>query len=132
MKKTVLIVEDHDSLRQLLGAYLTRQYRVVGAKNGLEAMAWMHRGVIPDAIITDLVMPGLDGRSFIEHLQQSGLFAEIPRIVITGEADAMTERQLVGSGISFLLEKPFNPAVLSEKLHALLHRDTRQATSNHH
>jgi two-component system chemotaxis response regulator CheY len=131
MKKTVLIVEDHDSLRQLLGAYLTRRYRVVAAKNGLEALAWMHKGVIPDAIITDLGMPELDGWSFIAQLQHSGLFCDIPRIVITGEADTLADRYTAGYDMDFLLKKPFNPTVLEEKLHVLLHRDTTTASSNH-
>jgi two-component system chemotaxis response regulator CheY len=131
MKKTVLLVEDHDSLRQLLGAYLTRRYRVVAAKNGLEAMAWMQKGVIPDVIITDLGMPELDGWSFIAQLQHSGLFCDIPRIVITGEAAVPAGRHTAGPAIDFLLKKPFNPTVLEEKLHFLLHRDATSATLNH-
>lgn len=131
MKRTVLIVEDHDSLRQLLGAYLTRQYRVVAAKNGLEAMAWMRKGIIPDVIITDLGMPELDGWSFITQLQHSGLFGGIPRIVITGEVSDLADRQTSEIAIDLLLKKPFNPAVLEEKLHALLHLEATTAASNH-
>lgn len=119
MRHTILIVEDYDSLRQLLGTYLSRYYSVLGAKDGVEAMSWLHRGMMPDAVITDLQMPELNGIEFITHLRNSGLYRDIPLIVITGEKNEETERRCRQLGIHAFVEKPFNPIILQQQLDQL-------------
>jgi CheY-like chemotaxis protein len=119
MQHTILIVEDYDSLRQLLGTYLSKQYRVVGAKDGLEAMSWLHKGLMPDAIITDLQMPEIDGLSFIAIVRNSGIYRHIPLIVMTGEKCDDDERRCRQLGIQVFVHKPFNPVILDQHLEQL-------------
>ncbi|MFZ4478191.1 MAG: response regulator [Saprospiraceae bacterium] len=119
MQHTILIVEDYDSLRQLLGAYLSKQYNIVGAKDGLEALSWLHKGLMPDAIITDLQMPEIDGLTFIANLRNSGIYRHIPLIVITGEKSEDDERRCRQFGVHAFVHKPFNPVILDQHLEQL-------------
>lgn len=119
MQHTILIVEDYDSLRQLLGTYLSKHYSVVGAKDGLEAMSWLQKGILPDAIITDLQMPELNGFDFIAYLRNSGLYRNIPLIVIAGEKNDQAEQYCRQFGIHAFVHKPFNPLILQQQLDQL-------------
>lgn len=116
MNKKLLLVEDHDSLRYLMGTFLSRQFEVVGAKNGLDAMCWLSNGHIPDVIVTDARMPGLNGAEFLVNLRCSGMYARIPVIVVSGadgEEDEYRFRQL---GAYDYIRKPFSPTMLQERL----------------
>lgn len=121
MIKRVLLVEDHDSLRQLLGVFLSQKFEVVSARNGLEAMGWLSRGCIPDVIVTDLRMPEMDGTELITHLCTSGLYADIPVVVISGAADADESWRLLQAGVADFMTKPFSPLALQDRLLELVH-----------
>ena len=86
-KRTILIIDDHDCIRLLLGSILSKNYEVVTKKNGLEAMAWLSSGNIPDLILLDLVMPSLNGFDFLKNLRTSGFFRNIPVLVLSGNDD---------------------------------------------
>lgn len=115
MNKKVLIVEDHDSLRYIIGAFLSKNFEVVGARNGLEAMSWLSKGVLPDVIVSDACMPELDGATFLSNLRCSGLFSKIPVVIISG-SDSEDEQQFQKLGISAYFRKPFNPVLLQDQL----------------
>ena len=109
-------MEDHDNLRLLIGAFLARQFEVVGAKNGLDAMAWLSKGVLPDVIVTDVCMPGLGGADLLANLRCSGLYARIPVIVISGSDNDSEEYRLRRLGACEYIRKPFSPAMLQDRL----------------
>ena len=74
-KKSVLIIEDHDSIRLLLGSMLSKYYRVKTLKDGLEGMAWLVKGNMP--MYKRILVP-LDGSSLAEaDRTQYGAFAEL-------------------------------------------------------
>lgn len=79
---TVLVVEDNletaDVLRRILAL---RDFRVVAACDGIDAMALLHRGLRPAAIVLDLAMPNLDGRTFRSALLALPDLADIPVVV---------------------------------------------------
>lgn len=120
MVKQVLVVEDHDSLRRLLGLVLSQDFTVIGATNGLEALGWLRKGNIPDAIITDSAMPELNGHDLIIQLRQSGLFADIPVIVVGDDHSPDVEQQFLTLGAVEYLHKPFSPKYLRDRLNVLL------------
>lgn len=93
-----------------------RQFEVVGARNGLEAMGWLSKGVMPDVIISDSRMPELDGASFLSNLRCSGLFSKIPVVIISGADSGEEEQQFQKLGISAYFRKPFNPVQLQDQL----------------
>ncbi|MCB0527464.1 MAG: response regulator [Saprospiraceae bacterium] len=116
MKRKILIVEDHDSLRYLMGAFLSRQFEVVGAKNGLDAMSWLGKGQLPDVIVTDMSMPALNGAELLDNLRCSGLYADIPVVVISGREDDEEEKRIKQLGARAYLRKPFSPTELQDRL----------------
>jgi two-component system, chemotaxis family, chemotaxis protein CheY len=124
MLRRVLLVEDHDSLRRLLGKFLSDNFEVVGAKNGLEAMSWLNKGVIPDVIITDSDMPEIDGAELIRQLRCTGLWANIPVVVLAETDDDVREAQHFKSlGAQHFMAKPFNPLDLQDTLLQLANRE---------
>lgn len=117
MNKKILLVEPHDSLRHCIGVFLSEKFEVVGAKNGLEALCKLGQGVFPDAIVTGAHMPGINGAQLLSHLRCSGLFSDIPVVVISNAADNREEEQHFRRlGVHDYLRKPFNPIKLQERL----------------
>lgn len=112
----MLLVEGHDSLRRLIGAFLSQQFEVAGAKNGLEAMSRLSQGFFPDVIVTDARVPDLGGTQFLANLRCSGLFADIPVVVIGGSDNDGEEQRFKQLGARDYFRKPFSPVKLQDSL----------------
>lgn len=119
-KKTILIIEDHDSIRLLLGSMLSKEYRVTTLRDGLEAMAWLVKGNMPDLILLDMSMPRLSGDEFLKNIRQSGFFREIPVIVVSGNDGDADIKKCLTWGVCGYLTKPFNPIELKKKISLVL------------
>ncbi|MEL6635952.1 MAG: response regulator [Bacteroidota bacterium] len=119
-RKQILIIEDHDSIRLLLGKYLSKSYRVATRRDGLDAMSWLSRGNLPDLILLDREMPRINGLEFLINLRSSGLFRHIPVLLVTGEENPQQLRPFKRLGISGYIPKPFNPAKVSEAIYGIL------------
>ena len=88
MARTALVVDDSMLIRHAVCRYLEeRGFAVESATNGHEALG-MVGTVLPDLIITDLVMPGMDGQELIKRLKASPQTAEIPIVVLAGKRSA--------------------------------------------
>jgi CheY-like chemotaxis protein len=120
LKKSILIIEDHDSIRLLLGSMLSKSYQVVTKKDGLEGMAWLVRGNLPDLILLDMTMPRLSGPEFLKNIRQSGFFRDIPVIVVSGNDGEGDIKDCLKWGVSHYMTKPFNPVNLKEKIEIAL------------
>ncbi len=121
-KATILIIEDHDATRTLLGASFRKNYRVVTQKDGLDGMAWLALGELPDLIILDMQMPRVDGAAFLRQIHTSGVFKDIPVLILSAnetEADVLKCFELGAWGF---IQKPFNPVLLQEKALAILQK----------
>ena len=117
MLRRVLLVEDHDSLRCLLGSFLSDSFDVVSAKNGLEAMTWLYNGLMPDVIVTDNDMPELDGLDLLRQLRCTGLWSDIPVVVLGKSTNSEQESQRFKNlGAQDFVKKPFSPHDLQAKL----------------
>jgi len=116
VKKTILIVDDHDSVRLILGNILVKNYNVVTKSDGIEAFGWLHLGNEPDMIILDMVMPRLHGMTFLSNIKSSGLFSHIPVIVLTGNENEEFESQVRQMGANGFIRKPFKPDNLRETI----------------
>ena len=116
MKKTILIVDDHDSVRLILGNILVKNYNVVTKSDGIEAFGWLHLGNEPDLIILDMVMPRLHGMTFLSNIKSSGLFSHIPVVVLTGNENDEFENQVRQMGADGFIRKPFKPDNLRETI----------------
>ena len=122
MKKKILLVDDIREFRNLLRILLLKNYDIKIAGNGLEALAVLHEGYIPDIIVTDILMPEIDGKIFVSQLKASGAFRHIP-VIIVSSIDNSTERiQLLKAGADDFLIKPFNPEELEIRIETTLRK----------
>lgn len=124
-QKTVLLVEDNESLRGLLQCALEDAgYRVGTAENGQQALE-IAEDVPIDAVVTDILMPEVDGLELIVALKAR--HASCPIIAMTGGGsmlvntiDSLNDRHADVFGTHHTLQKPFQPAELIETLEAVL------------
>jgi two-component system response regulator MprA len=117
---TVLIVDDDPKLLKMLQRTLVYEgFHVLSATNGNEALAEVqaHR---PDVVVLDWLMPGLDGIGVLEHLRAAG---DKTLVLMLTARDAVEHRvEGLESGADDYLVKPFAPAELLARIHALLRR----------
>jgi DNA-binding response OmpR family regulator len=119
MMKTVLVVDDETRLVDLVRAYLTQQgYRVVSAPNGREAL-FVARQEKPDLIVLDLMMPEMDGYTFLQHHRRE---RNTPVIVLTARDDQDDKVVGLELGADDYLTKPFRPRELLARIRAVLRR----------
>lgn len=112
--RKILVIEDDSPLCWLLEKILKHDYEVIIMNNGLEAWCWLSEGNYPDLIISDIKMPSLDGVELLENLSNSGLFKDIPVIILSGYEDAAKRKQCLDLGAFMYLVKPFEPRLLLE------------------
>ncbi len=117
--KTVLLVEDDESVRQLVRVTLQmHDFEVVEAKDGLEGLLMldMHH---PDAVVLDLMMPDVAGERMLAQLRQQPETKRTPVVIITGKPEVAPE--VVGLvGQENFFPKPFDPDAVIERLNALV------------
>jgi CheY-like chemotaxis protein len=102
----ILLVEDDHAILESLAELLEEEgYRVTSARNGAQALALLRAAALPDAILLDLMMPGMDGYEFRRHQLADRTFAEIPTLVLTAGAVDARLRALKVQG---WLKKPIN------------------------
>jgi two-component system chemotaxis response regulator CheY len=120
----VLVIEDDAPLCWLLERILRGKYEVIVMNNGLEAWSWLSDGNSCDLIISDVKMPSLDGVELLENLSHSGLFRNIPVIMLSGLEDS--RKRCLELGAFAYLVKPFEPQkFLVEVSRALMHQDKK-------
>ncbi len=82
-RDSILIVEDHDDMRNFMSSKLAKEYNVYTASNGNDGLSLAYE-LVPGLIISDLVMPGMDGITLIEKLRSDARTDHIPVILLTG------------------------------------------------
>jgi signal transduction histidine kinase/DNA-binding response OmpR family regulator/ligand-binding sensor domain-containing protein len=120
-KPVLLVVEDNIELSGLLSFHFSDSYQVVVATNGADALSQLNN-LQPDVIITDVMMPEMDGIEFCQHLKQNIETSHIPIAILS--AKSATEARIEGleSGADVYLTKPFNMQELSLQIRNLLRR----------
>ena len=118
----ILVVDDYEDNRMLYAAYLSsRGFRVEQAADGLEAVE-KGRALLPNAIVMDLALPGIDGWEATRQLKEDPLTKHIPVIALTGhslEAHAARAREV---RCDAFLVKPCLPEALVTKIREVLGR----------
>lgn len=118
-KPLVLVVEDNYDLRSFLIQTLRSEYRLLGAENGKEALA-LAKKYSPDLILSDVMMPVMDGVELCSRLKKDIQTSHIPVILLT--AQSMIENWIEGleSGADDYIPKPFNLEVLQARMANLI------------
>ena len=102
----ILVIDDDAQDRGLIGAVLEeRGYEVILAENGRTGLMSCHRQQ-PDAVVLDLRMPEIDGRSVLQQLRT--LHPSLPVVVFSGHGTEEVEQELLKSGASAFIQKAFS------------------------
>ena len=126
-KKTVLIVEDNSELRNYLKNELKEEYKVKTANNGKEGLL-MAVKFIPDLVISDVMMPIMDGFEMCQKIKNDIRVSHIPLLMLTAKGMQIDRVKGIDSGADVYLNKPFNMHVLKAHLSQLL--NSRQILFN--
>lgn len=119
MKETLLLVDDDESLRQVMAQYLTQEgYRVLAAGSGVEGLRLFY-AERPDAVLLDLMMPGMDGWEVCARLRE---LSDAPILLVTARTSQEDKLRGFRLGIDDYLSKPFSLAELAARLQAVLAR----------
>ena len=123
--ENILVVEDEEDILELLRYNLTKEgFRVTGVTSGEEALRTA-KTLLPDLVLLDLMLPGVDGLEICRLLKQDDKTRHVPVVMVTAkgeEADIVTGLEL---GADDYITKPFSPRVLLARLRSVLRRRTR-------
>ncbi len=124
MNRRVLLVEDESDIRKLVRHYLLQEhYDVLEASTGVDGLA-LAKSSLPDLIVLDLMLPGIDGLSLNRMLKKDPRTNPIPVIILTAKADETDRIIGLELGADDYLVKPFNPKELLARIRAILRRVT--------
>ena len=115
----LLIVDDNEEIRSYLNELLSDTYDMLSAGNGKSALE-IATAEIPDIIISDIVMPEMDGKTLCHHLKNEPLTQHIPIILLTTEAGVDNQLDGINYGADDYITKPFNESILKAKVSTLL------------
>jgi CheY-like chemotaxis protein len=117
----VLIIDDEDDIREVAALSLesVAGWDVVTANSGSQgvARAMEHQ---PDAILLDVMMPGMDGPSTFRELRKHPITAKIPVLLLTAKVQSSDQRRFADLGVQAVLFKPFDPLTLSDQIAVVL------------
>lgn len=118
-KEFLLIIEDHDEMREYLCSLFKEDYNVIEAGNGEEGVAMADK-YIPKLIISDIMMPVKDGFECSREIRENKRTFHIPVIFLTAKAEDADRLKSLQIGVDDYIMKPFNPELLKEKVKALI------------
>jgi len=126
-KEKILVVDDEEDILELLRFNLSREgCQVFCASSGEEALRLV-RSEIPDLIVLDLMLPGIDGLEVTRRLKGDSNTKHLPIVMLTAkgeEADIVTGLEL---GADDYVTKPFSPRILVARVRAVLRRNAKEA-----
>ena len=116
--KVILIVEDNEDLKNYL-ANCFKEFNTVLAENGVEAIE-ITENIIPDVIISDVMMPKMDGMEFCKRIRENDVTSHIPLILLTAKTDITDKTKGIETGADAYIEKPFDLDLLKATVSNLL------------
>lgn len=124
-RDTLLIVEDHDALRYYLRKTFEEDYRLVDVPNAQEALSYLSNEY-PDLILSDVMMPGIQGDELCRLIKEDPNTAGIPFILLTAKANHDATVEGLKKGADDYIPKPFSTEILKAKVQTLIDNRNRQ------
>lgn len=118
----VLVAEDNPELRVYIYNNLADRYEVKDCANGMDALKTIEEGWVPDIVVTDLMMPGMDGMELISHLRNDFATSHIPILVVTAKHEDDTQVKAMKYGADGYIAKPFTMDLLIARIDNMLER----------
>lgn len=121
MSKRILIVDDEMGIRKIVQISLQAiaAWEVLTAASGQEGLT-MAQVEQPDAILLDVMMPGMDGITTFQHLQANPQTQAIPTILLTAKAQTAEQQQFAELPVTGIITKPFKAQDLVKQMRSLL------------
>ena len=117
----ILVADDHEELRGFIKESLEGEFFVLEADNGKTALNIVKEH-FPDIVISDIMMPVMDGISFCQELKKSADIAHIPFILLTAKTSVESQLEGAGSGADYYFAKPVNTELLLQTIRNILTR----------
>lgn len=118
-RTSILVVEDNDELRKILTNVLSREYEVYSAENGQKAIEQIQRKQ-PDMIISDIMMPVMDGLEMVRKLKAEPETCHIPIILLSAKAALDDKIEGLENGVEDYITKPFSSTYLQVRIRSIL------------
>lgn len=118
-KRTILVVDDNEDMRSFLSNILGGDYRIIKAADGKEALATIEKDM-PDVVISDLMMPNMDGLELTAHIKRSQDLSHIPVILLTAKSAIESRLEAMKEGADDYVTKPFEPEYLRARVRNLI------------
>jgi CheY-like chemotaxis protein len=121
MPHNILIIDDEDDIRAVAALSLetVAGWEVATANSGALGVE-RAESLQPEAILLDVMMPGMDGRATFAALQKNPKTARIPVVLLTAKSQSSEREQLAALGVAGVLTKPFDPLTLPRAIAAVL------------
>ncbi|MCB9273991.1 MAG: response regulator [Lewinellaceae bacterium] len=119
-RPTILVVEDDPGLQDYIRLILSEKYDVVTAENGQAALDWLRSSAGCQLILSDLMMPIMDGYQLLEKLKSDDATRHIPVVMLTARAEARDKLKALRLGVDDYLLKPFDEEELLARAANLL------------
>ncbi len=116
MTRTILVIEDNEQNLYLVRFILEKHgYEVSAARDGREGVECAVR-LLPDLILLDIQLPGMDGYAVARRLRENPRLASVPIIAVTSYAMAGDREKALGAGCTGYIEKPINPDTFMQQI----------------
>ena len=117
LARKILIIDDEDDIREVAALSLesVAGWDVIKASSGAQGLARAAEHQ-PDAILLDVMMPGMDGPSTFREIRKNPSTAQIPVLLLTAKVQGTDQRRFADLGVQAILFKPFDPLMLSKQI----------------
>lgn len=126
-RPSILLVEDNKAMLQFIKKKLQQKYNIFNTLNGVEALKKLHElPVIPDLIISDIMMDKMDGYSFAKAVSEQIKYSHIPIIFLSARSAPTDKLKGLRLGAIDFIQKPFSSEELLQKIDSVLENISRQ------
>jgi CheY-like chemotaxis protein len=121
VSRRILIIDDEEDIRSVAALSLetVAGWEVAVASSGAQGVARAEH-FQPEAILLDVMMPGMDGRATFEALRKNPQTAPIPVVLLTAKTQNREQQELAEIGVNGVLKKPFDPLTLPRQIATIL------------
>ena len=121
---TILLIEDDNDVRSFVASELQHYFHIVTAIEGKEGLAKAHQADI-DLIVSDIMMPGMDGIELCQNIRSDFELSHIPIILLTALSTEENQLKGIQAGADAYITKPFSPSILCARIFQLLQERRR-------
>jgi len=121
-KKKVLVVDDDEIHLSMLQSILNDKYEVIAVKSGKDAMKCLRKGLIPDLVLLDILMPNLDGWETFNRIRAISFIQDVPIVFLTAVIESAQVEHAQEVGAADYITKPYNKEDLLDRIEKILNK----------